>query len=203
MPLAASVRNEVYKSLEQFEWRVNHLYLDNKGNVTVGVGHLISSRTEMANIPMYSTQRKAPSNRATLAEKQAEFDNVTKQSKGYVAHWYKQHTTLIMQNLDINNQLNHHIDAFYKELIRYYTKSNGFKSDFDNFPVEAQIALFDMAYNMGLPKFKTQFINFNAAVKIEDWATASKESSRFDVKKFRNDYVKALFNSIPPSPSTP
>jgi len=76
MPLAASVRNEVSKSLEIYEKRFNHLYLDSIGNVTVGVGHLISSRSQMSTIPMYSTLWKAPSNRATLAEKQAGTDSI-------------------------------------------------------------------------------------------------------------------------------
>ena len=51
MPLNVNVKTEVIKNTEKFEGRVPHLYLDTRGLVTVGIGHLISNKAAMAFSP--------------------------------------------------------------------------------------------------------------------------------------------------------
>ncbi len=38
MPLKATVKTEVEKKIEEYEGRYNHMYLDSKAKVTIGVG---------------------------------------------------------------------------------------------------------------------------------------------------------------------
>ncbi len=202
MPLIGSVKSKVSKKIEKYEGRYNYLYLDSLGKVTVGIGHLIVNRSAIASVNMYTVKNNQPMKLATLTEKQVEYDTIAKQNKNYKASWYKQHTKLVMKDVDINAQRDEHIRTFYKELTRYYKKNNGFNSNFDSFPINAQIALFDMIFNLGLTKLKNKFTKFNDAIKKEDWATAAKQSNRPQVGGLRNTYVKELFNDISKATTT-
>ena len=64
---------------------------------------------------------------------------------------------------------------------------------FGNYPLNAQIALWDMAYNLDVNGLKDNFPNFCQAVRDEDWETAATESHRTDTKEGRNDFVFDLF----------
>ncbi|MCE2030390.1 hypothetical protein [Sessilibacter corallicola] len=195
MPLDANVRSVVEKKLEEYEGRYNHMYLDTKGKVTVGVGHLIANKAAAAFVVMYTVKNGQPSTIATTKQKQDEYDVIAKQKKNYKASWYKQHTSLVMKDSDINAQRKKHIDTFYSELVGVYKKSKGYTSDFDDFPVEVQKALFDMIFNLGQTKLRNVFVNFNKAIKKEQWDVAAKQSNRPDVNAARNKYVRDLFNA--------
>lgn len=195
MPLKASVQTVVEKKLEEYEGRYNHMYLDTKSKVTVGVGHLIANKAAVGSVKMYTVKNKVPSTLATLKQKQDEYDNIAKQKKNYKASWYKQHTSLVMKDADMNAQRKKHITTFYSELNGMYKKANGYKDNFDNFPDSVQKALFDMIFNLGQTKLRNKFIKFNAAIKKEAWDDAAKECNRPDVNSARNTYVKGLFTT--------
>jgi len=194
--LNSNVKSVVEKKLEEYEGRYNHMYLDSKAKVTVGIGHLIANKGAVISVTMYTEKNKMPHMVATMKQKQDEYDNLFKQKKNYKASWYKQHTSLIMKDTDINIQRKNHIDTFYSELVSVYKKTNGFKDDFDNFPINVQKALFDMIFNLGQTNLRNKFIKFNDAIKQEKWKEAAKQSNRPDVNSIRNGYVKGLFNSV-------
>lgn len=102
-----------------------------------------------------------------------------------------------MKDSDINTQRDKHINSFYLELSRIYTKANGYTNDFDKLHKNLQLALFDMIFNLGATRIVKSFPNFNKALKAGDWKTAAKESNRPDVNAARNQYVKQLLTSIP------
>lgn len=195
MPLNASVKSRVAEKLEQYEGRLDHLYLDSKGKVTVGIGHMVPSSVAMASVTMYRKEEKA-TKVATFDQKKKEYETINKQSKGYRASWYKTHTTLFMKPADIEAQRDVHLNSFYTELTNIYKKGNGYADNFDDFHEDAQVALFDMIFNLGATKLNNTFPNFNKAIKDQDWEKAAKESNRPDVNKARNDFVKELFNGI-------
>lgn len=191
MPLNPTVKSEISKKLEEYEGRINHLYLDSVGQVTIGVGHWIPNKIQMSGLVLYKSDQKP----ASTLEKENEFDTVAKLSKGYKASWYKNHTTLVMKDHDINNLLSKHITSFYTELTNIYKKSKGYTADFDQFPLPVQKALFDMIFNLGATKLVNVFVNFDKAVKAADWKKAAQESNRPQVSAARNQYVKQLFLS--------
>ena len=197
MPLNAIVKTQVSKKLEEYEGRINHLYLDSVGQVTVGVGHWIANRAAVATLPLSNAKT---GKLATLAEKQAEYDSVSKQTKGFKAAWYKQHTTLVMNDSDITTLRDKHITSFYAELTNIYKKSKGYPADFDKLPEAVQKALFDMIFNLGATKLVNVFKNFDAAVKAGDWKKAGQESNRPQISAARNLYVKQLFLSAAAKP---
>jgi GH24 family phage-related lysozyme (muramidase) len=57
-------------NIERYEGRVNHLYLDSRGFVTVGVGHLLSS-VEKAQELAFVTDSGEPATTAMIAEQEA------------------------------------------------------------------------------------------------------------------------------------
>lgn len=156
MPLSPAVRNEVVRKLEENEGRIDHLYLDSVGRVTVGVGHLIATRAGMSSIILHKNGNP-PTTLAELQEKTAEYDTVAKQPVGFKASWYKQHTKLVMKAADIDTLRDRHINSFHSELTNIYRKTNGYPKDFDNLPTKVQLALFDMIFNVGAMKIVNTF----------------------------------------------
>lgn len=194
MPLNTKVKTVVEKKLEEYEGRYNHMYLDSKGKVTIGVGHLIANKNALSTVTLYTVKNKLPSTAATVKQKQDEYDVIAKQKKNYKASWYQQHTSLVMKDADINKLRDSHITTFYSELSGMYTKAKGFTTGFDDMPEEVQKALFDMIFNLGQTKLRTTFTKFNDAIKKEKWDEAAKQCNRPDVNAARNNYVKGLFN---------
>lgn len=202
MPLSISIKTELSKNLYKYEGKFNHLYLDTKGKVTVGVGHLVANRVVISIINLYKTKNKLPTQLATLPEKQAEYDKISKLPWGnrYGAATFKPHTSLIMKDADINLLLDKHINSFYKELSNIYKKTNGYPDDFDKLHKNVQLALFDMIFNLGATRIISSFPNFNKALKASDWRKAATESNRPDVSPTRNQYIKQLLNTVPTKP---
>src|SRR5690554_2588275 len=194
MPLNATVKTEVIKNTEKHEGRVPHLYLDTRGFVTVGIGHLIPNKSAMASVPLYKKGANNVLVLASLAEKHAEDDTIKKQPYGkYLASYYKPYTTLVMKDHDIVIQKEKHIASFYRELVGYYNTKNGFSTHFDAMPFEVQQALLDMSFNLGITRLKNQYINMNAHIKKEKWGDAALQSNRIGIQAQRNLYIKNLF----------
>ena len=191
MPLNANVRKSLVVNLEHYEGRVPHLYLDDHGNVTVGVGHHVQNRNEMARLTMMTGGAGVPMQAATLKQKQDEFDTIAKQPKKRKATWYQQHTQLWMRDVDIDGLLNEHIASFYSSLARVYCKAKGYPKDFDALPQNVQLALFDMIFNLGVTGL-TKFAQFNNSIKDGDWNKAATQCRRLGVNDGRNEYVKKL-----------
>ncbi|BFM06572.1 hypothetical protein [Halioxenophilus aromaticivorans] len=196
MPLDPKIKRDVLASLELYEGRSTHLYLDTLGNVTVGVGHFVANRGAIVSVQLYKKDAQGNNVVASLAEKQAEYDNIARQSYGvsFAAGYYKQFTKLFMLNIDIDAQREAHLKSFFKELAGYYNVANGFKSDFENMPLEVQKALFDMVFNVGLPSLISGFPQLDKAIKTEQWDVAANQCSRKGLSPARNSYCKNLFN---------
>ncbi|MBQ4891764.1 hypothetical protein J8L86_18110 [Shewanella sp. MMG014] len=194
MPLNTAVKSEVSKKLETYEGRISHLYLDTIGKVTVGIGNMIPNKAAMNSFSMYKVSANKQFIIASLADKEAEFDVIKKLPFGrnYSASSFKKHSSLIIKDVDIDIQREKHIQSFYKELLRYYSVANGFNKSFDNMPIEAQLALFDMVFNLGITKLKNQYVKFNSLIKQEKWAEAAKQSNRVGISPIRNQYVMKL-----------
>lgn len=194
MPISTETRATLKKNLVEYEDSISHLYLDTKGKVTVGIGHLIPNKNAMSGVTMYKVKNKLLTTPATLQEKMTEFSNITKLpwGKRYSAKSFEKHTTLKMKEFDINNLFNKHLDSFYVELKNIYKKEKGFSKNFDDFHQNVQLALFDMIFNLGATKLVKSFPKFNEALKKDDFKEAAKQSHRLDIDETRNKYIKKL-----------
>ena len=175
------------EALEKYEGKIEHMYLDTKGYVTVGVGHLLK---DVAAAQALNFIHQSGGQEATAEEVNTDYDTVKKQPKGLFASSYKQYTKLALSSADIDALTDGHISSFEKELTIIYGEE-----EFTAFPSEVRLALFDMIFNLGMPKLRDGFPTLNKLVKAKDWAAAAGESSRRGIADDRNQYVKDLFLS--------
>ena len=182
--LSEAVKNTLRNNIERYEGRVSHMYLDSRGFVTVGVGHLLSDVASAQKLPFVQADGQA----ATAADIAAEFDKLAQQEGNRVASYYKQFTTLILTDAEIDNLTDKHIDSFYGELKTIY-------DGFDDFPSDAKLALFDLIFNLGMTNLRKKWPKMNACVAARDWTAAADNCRRRGIADARNDYVKDLFIS--------
>lgn len=168
-------------NIERYEGRVNHMYLDSCGYVTVGVGHLLAKADHACDLP-FKKEDGSPASREDIEH---EYSELKKQPGNKLAKYYREFTSLRLIDEDINQLTDKHIDTFYGELKRIY-------GDFDGFPSSAKLAAFDLIFNLGMTKLKNKWPNFNASVAAKDWVAAASNSRRRGISDERNEYVKAL-----------
>jgi GH24 family phage-related lysozyme (muramidase) len=172
----ADFRREIVAS----EGSISHMYLDTVGKVTVGVGNMLPTAASAQQLGFIDrTTRRA----ATKEAIKAEFEKVSKLSRGLKATAYKKDTTLDLPDATIGKLLDDRIDGFKRELKEKFPQ-------FDSYPITAQFALTDMAFNLGTNGLVTKFPKFKKLVEANDWAGAAKESNRPQVSATRNAQVK-------------
>ena len=179
-----SEKTTLRQKLETYEGCVEHMYLDTKGFVTVGVGHLLSTLTNAQSLA-FIVQKDSKA--ATKDQIKTDYDTVKKQTKGLLSSTYKKHTKLKLKKTDIDKLTNKHIDTFEGELKKVYGAEA-----FAAYPSEVRLALFDMIFNLGMTNLKSKFPTFNKYIKAKNWSEGAKESNRSDVSDARNKYVKDL-----------
>lgn len=96
--LTLDQRQSLMRNLEHQEGRVNHMYLDSNGYVTVGVGHLIATVQAAQRLPF----QKRSGQTALGDEIKDDFEAVKKQLPDRFASFYKPYTKLILPNHEID-----------------------------------------------------------------------------------------------------
>jgi GH24 family phage-related lysozyme (muramidase) len=152
-----------------FEDRIPHMYLDSRGNVTVGYGHLILDAMAATSLGFVD--------RATLTAV-AKADVVTAFNKvknsGLVntrADVFKSLTSIDLPDPKIDALFVDDSKEFLRQLRHIFP-------DFDSFPQKAKWGLLDLIYNLGIVKFRGLFTQFQNAVKERNWRRAAAQSSR-------------------------
>jgi GH24 family phage-related lysozyme (muramidase) len=168
----------------QYEGYVTHMYLDSKGYVTAGIGHMMPNAIEAQKVKFM----RADGSPAFSDEISAEFNAVKSFNTILKAYMYKRITKLYLTDEEINRLTNNHLSNFYTGLKRIYP-------EFDDYPKNVRFALFDMIYNLGEGGLRDKFPNFNKAIKTRAWAEAADQSSRKDVNEERKQYVAGLLRS--------
>lgn len=188
--LTATEKQAVKKALLQYEGNVPYMYLDSNGYVTVGIGHMMRTAQDAQKLPFIDSKKK----KATAADIKTDFDNVKKQLKNMKHTYYKKFTKLTLDPLEVNKQTEKHISNSGKELKVIFP-------EFDKFPSEVKLALYDIIFNVGMPNLNKGWALMKAAIKAKDWAKAGKESNRKPpVSAERNKYVKDLFDKAAKKP---
>ncbi len=177
--------DEIKLLIAPSEGNKSFMYLDTTGNVTVGIGNMLPSASAAIKLNFINRTTK---NKALPAEITADFDAVWKQPKAMTANYYRPFTNTDLPDVDINILFSDRIDEFQKALRTAYSK-------YDSYPSPAQLALLDMAFNLGVGALKSsvKWPKLNAAIAAMDWKTASTECFRPDANAVRNAKVKALF----------
>jgi len=179
-------REQVKSSIVQNEGSINHLYLDTRGNATIGVGQLIASVESAKSLNLVVRET---GDLATEQEIEQEYTNIVAQKVGMVASRYKDFTKLELSQKEIDLQLDRHIDEFVSSLERKV-------DNFEQFPDPAQNALLDMAFNLGVSGLVKKFPKLIQASNQQDWQTCAAECKRRGISDQRNQETKSLFESV-------
>jgi len=168
------------KEIKVSEGSISHMYLDTVGKVTVGVGNMLPNVASSQKLAFVVRKTKKA---ATKDEIKADFEKVSKLTKGLKASAYKKDTTLDLPSTAIDTLLDSRITTFKKELKLKFPS-------FDKYPMTVQFALLDMAFNLGTNGLVTKFPNFKKAIEAKDWKKAASECNRPQVSSTRNATVK-------------
>ncbi|WP_159819900.1 hypothetical protein [Colwellia sp. 20A7] len=188
VPISGNLKVTLKQNMKKYEGNIPHMYLDTKGKVTVGVGHLLKDVEAAKKVPFTFRDTGAV---ASVKQIEDEFKLIKSKPFGsQAAPFYKPFTKLVITEAVREAQVEQHIRTFESELKIIYGAS-----EFSSYPNDVKLALFDMIFNLGMPELKDEFPNFNKHMKVRDFKQAAIESNRKDVSAERNTYVRNLFKS--------
>lgn len=181
---------DIKADFKRWEALVTHMYLDTRGNLTVGVGNLLADVSAAQKLAFV---RRKDGAKATAEEIKADFNKIIEQDYGnYKASWYRDKTALDLPETVCWKLLKKRIDDdFIPGLQDYFT---GWAS----LPLPVKRALLDMAYNLGLGSSKLNnglraYKNLKKSVDASDWKGASTQCRRRGIPEDRNDWTRDLF----------
>lgn len=168
------------------------MYLDSRGFVTVGKGKLLPDSDSAAALPF---RRRAAQVLATADEVRAEYNVIA----GVIgdgdrgAAFFEQFTNLYLPQIDIDRLVSDLMRGNFEDLLQMFPS-------FGNFPLSAQIALWDMIYNLGPPNLRSEFPLMRDAILEGDWEEAARQSHRLGISDQRNQHVFDLFMDATEAP---
>lgn len=174
---------EIKALIAPWEGNISHMYLDSVGKVTVGIGNLLPSSEAACQLPFVNRVSGAP---ASLVEVAVDFQAVSRQAWPRVARFYRAFTVLELPDGQVDELFRRRVEGFQRELQDSYPS-------FSSYPGSAQLAMLDMAFNLGTRGLKKTWPNLNRAIDARDWATAAIESYRPQSSPARNARTKGLF----------
>lgn len=174
---------EIKALISPSEGNIPHMYLDTVGKVTVGIGNMLATVAAACALPFINRNTRS---RATNVEITADFRSVAGQAWPRLARSYRAFTALDLPDVQINQLFRDRVEGFQQELREQYPT-------YDSYPNSVQLAMLDMAFNLGTAGLKNTWPNLNKAIDGEDWATAAIECNRPQGNAVRNEAVKALF----------
>lgn len=178
-------------NLKQFEGQINHLYLDSRGNPTIGVGFMMASAEQFCALSL-NTKKHQP---ATDNQKRDEYQRLSQLPSGYKAQWYKAHCQLYLPEQLCDIVLHHHLTQFEQELASIFSRKNGFRLEFKALPEPVRNALLDMAFNLGSHHLANHWPKLHLAIKQQNWQRAAQECHRKHIQAARNKHTAKLFSS--------
>ena len=155
---------------------VPHLYLDTRGNPTCGVGFLVPDEKALVKLPWQ------PNVQAALADYWA----VKRAQPGRVASAYRPLCKARLTEADMRALFDEHVRSFRKQMDPTWKLALH--------PEPVQIALTDMAFNLGVGGLN-KYRKLHTAVFAQQWRVAAAECSRRGIGQARNDATRALFLS--------
>ncbi|AOT10067.1 pesticin C-terminus-like muramidase [Pseudoalteromonas luteoviolacea] len=182
-------RRKAAKHICLYEGVIAHLYVDTRGNVTLGAGFHITDAKALSKLAL---REKATHKAASRAVKIQEFETIARLPAGQLASWYESHCKLYLPQQECVKLLEKKVAEFEGELCRLFSPKNGY-IPFHRMPPNVQLALLDMAYNLGTPNLSRAWPNLLHAIRTENWPQAAKECHRKHVSKARNNATERLF----------
>lgn len=175
------------------EGNIPYMYLDTVGKVTVGIGNMLPSVGVACELAFVNRTTK---NRATPAEITTDFQTVAAQPRARLAQFYRQFTRLDLPDVQINELFRDRVAGFQQEL-------RGSYPDYDSYPDSVQLAMLDMAFNVGTSGLRQTWPRLNTAIAARDWTTAAQECRRPQANPTRNAATRELFEAARGAQTSP
>jgi GH24 family phage-related lysozyme (muramidase) len=169
--------------LTRWEGCCSHMYVDTRGFVTTGIGNMLPNAEAAIALPW---RHERTGLLATAAEIRAAFDHVHGQESGHGSNWYKRASDLVLPP-NVTNDL-----AIRRLETEFLPGLNRLFPRFDSYPLPAQRALVDMAYNLGVGRLG-RFERLIAACARGDFTAAAEHCHRRSSRETRNAATSALF----------
>lgn len=169
--------------LKSYEGNYSYMYSDSRGYVTVGVGFLLNTASDATRFRFWKRNDKGLAIEATSDEIKQEWSNIHSKPARHKASYYRQFTTMWMADTDINAELQ-------KIVGQFEAQAKDMFSDWDKFPIPAQLALLDMLYNLGSLSAFPQLVE---SAKQHDWEACAKECHRSGPSPQRNSGTRNRF----------
>ncbi|MBI2233987.1 MAG: peptidoglycan-binding protein [Micavibrio aeruginosavorus] len=191
-------QEEIIDFFKRHEDQKNFMYLDHKGNVTVGAGHMIPNTEALQGLPFefYDTKTEDSLNTASIEDVRRAFEIVRNQKigKNIDAESYNPEdrgdlVNIRLPDADVNRRLIADLHYKVQEVRKKFPQ-------FDTYPQKTKMALLDMQFNMGRNFSRQKWSKLYKAVEGEDWLSAAKESNRKDVGRERNEEIRKFFLAI-------
>jgi hypothetical protein len=183
--------DDAVKNTELFEGRVNHMYLDNKGNVTVAVGLMLATLAAAQDLP-FLKRGMGQDFPATPEEIAEDFNRIRAASVGHAAAYYHQNgVSLYLKDEDMDKQLRFFLAREDGTLRKHFAK-------YDQWPDAAKLAFLDMGYNLGPIRLFGEYPRMNTAAASDppQWLTCAAECGRElgdPAFERRNTWTRAQF----------
>lgn len=161
----------------RYEGVVPHCYLDSEGNVTAGIGFKLASEADVKPLPW------TPSTPSALAD----WRLVKSAEGGHTAGFYRSMTVARLSEADMRSIFATRMAAFRARL-----QHDGWR--LERHPLCVQIALLDMAYNLGVAGL-TKFHLLRMALDERAYQVAADECHRQRVQPSRNADTRMLMLS--------
>jgi GH24 family phage-related lysozyme (muramidase) len=184
------------RDIEKREGRALHMYVDVKGNVTLGVGHKLTE-SDISGLRM-TWRKDAPpddrkagqiASRQDMVEEANNLRQIKSQLQGQPAASQKPHTLLDLASGEADRLLRQDYRKTRDKAHRDFTLSS--------LPPDVQVGLLDLYFQRGPNLFRTGFPKMTDALERRDWKKAGQESSVNSGSgtglKNRNSKRKAFF----------
>lgn len=185
-----SVRDNFADFSARLEGRVDHMYLDRLGLVTIAIGNKIDPVGDALNLAALGAQLlRGDGTPASDAEITAEWTRIKTASGPAQLH---------LDDSGIDNLVANKLNDVEANLIPFF-------SGFADWPADAQMGLLSLGWAMGPNRLKPpKFPNFHSAVDARDWFRAARECNMAgaDLVK-RNAADRGLFRNAAVSEEPP
>jgi GH24 family phage-related lysozyme (muramidase) len=206
--LVAKIRND----LDTWEGpMMPWMYLDSVGVVTVGWGTALEDEDTAASLPFVHSKTQVAATadeikntwRALRTGSKAQ--RAAAPTKKHLARSYEHMSDFRLTPDTASDLRDKHVLGDYQSLPAIYP-------EFDQFPEDAQVALFDMIYNLGPGRSANRhhrasglrrYVYMNTAINKRDWAGAAGGCRRPDIPDDRNTMTAVLFLKCAKHGTTP
>ena len=175
------------KGLKQWEGEHPFMYVDTRGYVTTGIGHLLKTPEGALKLPWRHSKTGRP---ATPAEVRSTFERVRQaavqfkpghpNAKGIPPAACEKLSDLVLPEGFATRLATSRLNTEFLPHLRELFPG------FDRYPLPAQHAIVDMGYNLGVAKLKHEFPAFVAACRNGNFVDAARESHRSSCREERN-----------------